>query len=440
MTMMEQGVGLGVALERLYKRRTFGVKPGLDVVRKLCEHTGHPERDILPIHIAGTNGKGSTAAMIEAVLRYAGVKPGLFTSPHLVRFNERVRLNGKDADDVSLAAALDQCESVAAEVTSSTGQEPTFFEVATVMAFLCMRDAGVRVAVIETGLGGRLDATNVVDPLLSVITHIGMDHQQYLGDSLSAIAREKAGIIKPGRPVISAPQSDEAAVVLRSVAAASKSHLRFAPDVVSLQCMKSDAMGYQKVRIETLSGISGLVQLPLDGIHQLENLGVAVAALELIFDELGLVLNLQTLRKGLLGIRWPARMQILSDTPLVCLDAAHNTDGARVLVKSLQARGWREYVLVTGMCEDKDIAGFVSIVAGQTKHVYCCPIPGERGIAPDRLAAFYTKQGVEVEICPSVELAVNAAEIYATSVGLPVLITGSVFLAGAVLDMGSGNE
>jgi len=432
MVMMEQGQGLGPALERLYQRRTFGIKPGLDATLRLCERTGHPESGFAAIHIAGTNGKGSTAAMLDAVLRHAGVRTGLYTSPHLVRFNERIRLNGEDASDAMLAEALERCESVSEMVQGELGYEPTFFEVATVMAFLCMREAGVRLAVIETGLGGRLDATNVVTPLVSVITRIGMDHEQYLGSTLAEIAGEKAGIIKPGRPVVSAPQAPEAEAVLRAVAAARQAPLVFAPEVVSVQGVGRAQVGEgQKVRIETQRGVAGQVMLPLAGMHQLENLGVAIAALELILDTIGIEADIRLFRDGLKGIRWPARMQLLK--PNVLLDAAHNPDGAAMLVKSLREQQWRKVVLVTGMCADKHVEGVVRQLAQASAKVYCCRLPGERGIDPQQLAAQYARQQIAVEVVDDPKAALRAAEAFALGAGLPVVVAGSIFLAGAVL-------
>jgi dihydrofolate synthase / folylpolyglutamate synthase len=431
--MIEQGQGLGPALERLYRRRTFGVKPGLDATRRLCELLGNPQSGFAAVHIAGTNGKGSTAAMLDGLLRTAGIHAGLYTSPHLVRFNERIRLNGEDASDAMLASALARSEVASDRVKAERGAEPTFFEVATAMAFLCMREAGVQVGVIETGLGGRLDATNVVYPLVSVITRIGMDHEQYLGHTLAEIAREKAGIIKPGRPVISAPQEPEAEAVLRAVAAAQKSPLFFAPDIVSVQSMGSAEPGMvQKVRIETQRGLAGQIGLPLSGMHQLENLGVAIAAVELVFEAIGIEADIAVVRQGLKQVRWPARMQLLR--PNVLLDAAHNPDGASTLVKSLQRQGWRKVVLVTGMCADKHIEGVVRALAGASARVYCCRLPGERGIAPAALAAHYASHHLDTSVIEDPREALAAAETFARNAGLPVVIAGSIFLAGAILE------
>ena len=431
MVMMEQGQGLGPALERLYQRRRFGIKPGLGPVQQLCALTGHPERSFVAIHIAGTNGKGSTAAMVEAVLRQAGLRPGLYTSPHLVHFNERIRLDGVDAEDAILADALARCEAVAAQVEAQQGQAPTFFEVATVMAFLCMQASAVRLAVIETGLGGRLDATNVVQPLVSVITRIGMDHEAYLGNTLAAIAQEKAGIIKPGRPVVSAPQAPEAEAVLRAVAAAQGAPLVFAPDAVSIQAVREAGAEGQCVRVETQRGWSGQVTLPLLGLYQHENLGLAIAALELALEQLDVEIGIETLRAGLRNVRWPGRMAYLREG--VLLDAAHNPDGAAALVKSLHAQHWRKIVLVTGMCGDKNVRDVVHHFADIAIKVYCCRIPGERGMEPEALACLYQQRNVDVAVVEDPQEALTAAEDYASGNGYPVVIAGSIFLAGVFI-------
>ena len=431
--MIEQGEGLGPALERLYSRRAFGVKPGLDGIQALCAELGRPEQSFASIHIAGTNGKGSVAALVEAVLRHCGLHPGLYTSPHLVHFNERIRIDGVDATNADLAASLDICERAAAQIQSTSGYELTFFEIATAMAFVCMRDAEVRLAVIETGLGGRLDATNVVHPLVSVITRIGMDHEQYLGSGLADIAYEKAGIIKSGRPIISAAQAPEAEAVLRRRAAEQESTLIFAPDVVSVERVGKPLPAGQKVRIATQRGLSGQMLLPLVGNHQIENLGVAIAALEIAADAIGVSIDAEVLRGGLSLVRWPGRMQYLK--PNVLLDAAHNADGAKALVQSLRGQGWRKVILVTGMCADKDIAGVVRVFADIAVAVYCCALPGDRSLDPDILADSYRQYGVSTTVIADPASAVQAAEVAAKERDLPVVIAGSIFLAGAVLSV-----
>ncbi|MFC1498702.1 bifunctional folylpolyglutamate synthase/dihydrofolate synthase, partial [Verrucomicrobiota bacterium] len=190
------------ALKKLYKRRSFGIKPGLDAERAMLSKLGNPQEEFLVVHVAGTNGKGSVCALLSSILRTAGYTVGLYTSPHLVRFNERIRVDDQEIGDDELAGVLDKIECVAADVARDMGQEPTFFECATAMAFKYFKEQDVRIAVVETGMGGRLDATNVLTPLISVITRISLEHTMYLGNDVEAVALEKCGIIKKGRPVV----------------------------------------------------------------------------------------------------------------------------------------------------------------------------------------------------------------------------------------------
>ncbi len=423
---------LQLGLERLYRRQAFGIKPGLEPVRRLCRLLGDPQARLAPIHIAGTNGKGSTAAIVEAVLRVARLRPGLYTSPHLVRFQERIRIDGQDVEDALLAEVLEKCEAVAPQVLAEIGHDLTFFEISTAMAFLCFVQSDVRLAVVETGLGGRLDATNVVEPLVSVITRIGMDHEQYLGNTIEKVAGEKAGIIKRGRPVVSGPQVPEAEAVLRRVAREQGAPFLLAPDVVSVRGMGAVSPG-QKVQIETQGGWVGQAVLPLDGPHQLENLGIALATLEQVLGVLGISLPFEVVREGLAAVRWRGRFEQLQADPIVIADAAHNPDGARALVKALRGRKHRRVILVTGMCVDKDVDAVVSELARVAGFVYCVPISNPRGILPGRLTAGFARHGVSASEMPSVEEALKCAKAQAREQNVPVVVAGSIFLLGDLL-------
>jgi len=425
---------LASALERLYRRQTFGIKLGLDAVRRLCELCGNPQDSFAVVHVAGTNGKGSVCAMMEAVLRQAGLRTGLYTSPHMVHFNERIRIGGQDISDAALVDALAVCEVAAEQVGREQGHAVTFFEITTVMAFLCFQRAGVQVAVLETGLGGRLDATNVVMPLVGVITRIAMDHQAYLGDTLEAVAGEKAGIIKPGRPVVCGPQEPEAEAVLRQAAASCGAPCIVATDAAAVQRTGGDLSG-QKVRCETAGGWSGTARIPLAGAHQLENLGVALAALETAFGLMGVDVPFGTVRDGLAQIRWRGRFERLREQPLVIADAAHNPSGAETLVATLKAQGLKRVALVTGMCADKDVAGVVRLLAGVARRVWAVPIPNARSIPPAELAALFATAGVEATAVDVVADALHEAEAWAIKEKTAVIIAGSIFLLGEVLPL-----
>jgi len=394
---------------------------------------GNPQQQYGVIHVAGTNGKGSVCATIASVVQASGLCVGLYTSPHLVRFNERVRVNGVPLEDDCLYAALEACESAAEKVQQEQGHEVTFFEITTVLAFECFRRAGVKLAVIETGLGGRLDATNVVVPLVSVITRIAEDHAAHLGDTLEAIAGEKAGIIKPGRPVVVSPQEDGVLAVLQQKAAVVKATVIAAVDAVGVDRLGGDLRG-QKVRFESRDGLCGTAEYALLGDHQLENLAVALSAVELFFGLLGVELSSAVVKQGLEAVRWPGRCELLREDPCVIADAAHNPSGAQALVAVLRRNGVKHAGVVLGMCDDKDAAGVVKQLARVARRVWVVPIPNERSMPEGRLLDIVRSAGVEVTSA-SVADALDQAEAWARVEAVPVVVTGSIFLLGAVLPL-----
>jgi dihydrofolate synthase / folylpolyglutamate synthase len=424
---------LKASLEKLYALKTFGIKPGLETEERLLERLGHPERGLAAIHVAGTNGKGSVCAMLDSILRAAGFKVGLYTSPHLVRFNERIRVNGECIADADLAELFEALEPHAAAVAAEQGgREVTFFEFTTALAFEHFRRKGIRLAVIEVGMGGRLDATNVITPLLSVITRISLEHTQYLGRTLAAIAGEKAGIIKPGRPVVCGANPEEADEVFRSAAAERGSDLVRAEDAATVRRV-SQRLGGQKVSVATEATPYGTVTLPLLGPHQLENCATAVAAVEALAAASGLAVPPAAVLKGLAAVRWPARLQVLQDTPPVLLDSAHNPDGARVLAGAIKELFRKQPVgLIWGMCDDKDTAGFAAALPRTIKRCWTVPIPTERSVPPEQLALLVRGRGWAVTAC-ALPQALAEAEAWARENGGAVCVAGSLFLAGAVL-------
>ncbi len=431
MECMTKKTDLETALGRLYARRQFGIKLGLDPVRRMCELLGNPEKQYGVIHVAGTNGKGSVCATVAAVLQACGLRVGVYTSPHLVRFNERVCVNGVPLSDSELVEALAVCEKASDAVLAEQGHETTFFEITTVLAFECFRRAGVKIAVIETGLGGRLDATNVVTPLISVITRIADDHAAHLGDTLEAIAGEKAGIIKPGRPVVSAPQQPGVVEVLRATALSLQCPFTMAEDAMSVTRLSGDLRG-QKVRISGADGLSLTARFPLLGDHQLENLGVSMTTVDVLCDLLGVSPDAKALKAGIESVCWPGRCELLKADPCVIADAAHNPDGAKALVAVLKRNGIKRVGVVLGMCDDKDVVGVVKQLVAVAQRVWVVPIPNERNIASDRLVHTVKSFGIEVEASER-EAALDAAEVWAKEIGLPVVVTGSIFLLGVVL-------
>ncbi len=419
------------SLERLYALRTFGIKPGLETTLALLERLGNPQHAFAAIHVAGTNGKGSVCALLDSVLRKTGLRVGLYTSPHLIRFNERIRVNGIEIDDEALAALFEDMEPHAA-AEAATGREATFFEFTTALAFEYFRRQKVQVAVVETGLGGRLDSTNVLTPLISVITRIGLEHTVYLGDTLAAIAGEKAGIIKPGRPVVCGATPDEALEVIRKTAEARRAPFIHVPDSIAVRRLAQDLAG-QKVSISGGDVNYGPVILNLLGKHQLENCATAVAVLESLATCSPLTISPDMIRTGLSEAVWPGRLDLLSHEPPVILDGAHNPDGARTLALALHELFKKKKIaLVWGMCDDKDALGFAKALGATVKCCWTVPIDSERSLPPGKLLQIARTEGWQASTATLPE-ALEQATAWARENKGALCIAGSLFLAGEVL-------
>ncbi len=393
-------------------------------VERLLGLMGNPERHLPPvIHIAGTNGKGSTQAMIRAGLEAAGGLVHAYTSPHLARFHERIRLAGDLISEAALTAVLDEC------VVANGPEEITFFEVTTVAAFLAFSRVPADYVLLEVGLGGRLDATNVVAaPRLSIITPVSLDHQQYLGDTVAAIAGEKAGIIKRGVPVIVGPQEPDGLAVIEARAA------RLGAPVLAFgqHWQVWEERGRMVFQDET-----GLLDLPLPnlpGPHQVHNAGAAVMALRVLGQDAA------GCEAAVTRAEWPARMQRLRVGPLVSmlpqgevwLDGGHNPAGGQAVAATLARMPARETHLICGMLNTKDVAGYMRPLAGMVRGLQAVSIPGEANTLPadvTRDAALAV--GIAAEAAGSVGAAMAA--IAAATPGARVLICGSLYLAGAVL-------
>ena len=389
-------------LARLQQVRGQGVLLGLERVRLALERLGAPERRVPAVHIAGTNGKGSVAAMTDAILRRAGLRAGLFTSPHLARFTERIRIDGVEIDGDHLAA-LD-------EAVAATGVPLTYFEVATVHALLAFAEAGVDVAILETGLGGRLDATSVCDPLACAITSIAFDHEAILGDTLEQIAAEKAGICKAGVPLFLGPLPPEVDARVAELAAAKGAPIRRAG-----------------VDFAAAPGRPALA-----GAHQLANAALATALARAAAKELSHPLATATIVAGLAEVRWPGRLERIADD--VLLDCAHNVEGCRALVAALPAVP--RLVLVTSIVRDKNAAAMLALLGPHFDRVIATRSPSERAAEPERLAELVqkTRAGDRQVACiadPSAALAAARADIAGTPGGL-VVVAGSIFLVGAL--------
>jgi dihydrofolate synthase/folylpolyglutamate synthase len=421
-------------LSQLHPRR---IDLGLERMQQLLGRLDHPERKLPPvIHVAGTNGKGSTVAYLRAILEAAGYRVHAFTSPYLVRLNECYRLGrvggGVLVDDVELSTTFERCE------RANAGESITLFEIETAAAFDLFARHPADAVLLEVGLGGRLDATNVVEqPVACVITPVGIDHTEFLGPSLKSIAAEKAGIIKRGAPVISAHQESEALAEIEQCARRQRAPLHRAGEEWQVS-VERGRLVYQDER-----GLLDLRAPRLFGRHQFDNAGLAIATLRAID---AFRIDPAAIEAGVVNAEWPARMQRLSPGPLVdqgpagseiWLDGGHNAEGGRVVADALgdlEERVSRPLVVIAGMMANKDAGGFLANFAGLTRHIIAVAIPDREGSMPlDRLMDAARALGMRVESAASVEAALRTVAQLAYEVPPRILITGSLYLAGHVL-------
>lgn len=400
----------------------LGSRPGLERVRRLLELLGNPQDTLRFLHIAGTNGKGSTAAMLAAVLRAAGYRTGLYTSPYLERFNERMQIDGVPIPDDELAAVCDRL----APCVARMADPPTEFELVTAAAFQWFADRRCDVVVLEVGLGGRLDATNVIQtPACAVVTNIGLDHTQVLGDTVAQIAREKAGIIKSGGRVVSYAQTPEAAEVLRAVCRARGATLTVA-DFDQIEPL-SDSVEGQRFRYR---GGTALL-LPLLGAHQLRNAAVALETVAALRADVWRIPD-EAVRAGLAAVVWPARFELLRRAPCFVLDGGHNPQCAETVAANLERYfPRRRKILLLGLLADKDYPAMLELLApGADAFVAVAP-ESERALPARELAAALARYDKPVCVCDTVPAGVRAALALAGPEDV-VCATGSLYMAGAI--------
>ena len=416
--------GSDIILERMMALHPKVIDLTLDRVWRLLAALDNPQNTVPPVvHIAGTNGKGSTLAMIRAGLEAAGKQVHAYTSPHLARFHERIRLAGTLISEPDLTALLDEC------YKANDGADITYFEITTCAALLGMARSAADYTLLEVGLGGRLDATNVIaKPALSIITPVSIDHQQFLGETLPEIAGEKAGIIKRSVPLVVGPQSDAALEVIEA-----KANALGAPLIVHGQHWHVSAeygrMIYQDER--------GLLDLPLPnlpGAHQLQNAGTAIAALRALGQP-----N-EMCERAVSTAQWPARMQRLRGGPLIAaapqaelwLDGGHNPAAGKAIAAHLASLPKQPTYLICGMLNTKDVAGYMRPLAGVAQGLYAVSIPDEPNtLKAEETAALAAAQGLAGQAADNLEQAIS--QITATEPAARILICGSLYLAGAVL-------
>jgi dihydrofolate synthase / folylpolyglutamate synthase len=420
------------ALDDILGRDQFGIKAGLDNMRALCAELDHPERAWPSVIVAGTNGKGSVAAMVARALTAAGHRTARYTSPHLVRVEERFAIDGAPAASGVVERAAGRVLD-AERACRSDGRLPhpaTFFELTTAVAFEVFREAGVGVAVLEVGLGGRLDATNVASPVAGAITSIDFDHMVHLGPTLEAIAFEKAGVIKPGMPVVVGPMAGGPRATIGQVAAERRAPLRDAYEDVT--CEAAFGRGRAALRLATAAADYGHVHLALRGRHQIDNAVVAVALLELL-DDLGLHVGRAAVVSGLEDVVWPGRLQEvrLAGGGWLLLDAAHNPAGARALAEYI-ADAHGTLPIVFGAMRDKAIGPMLEALAPVARRFVFTSVPLARAQEAHVLARLAATSS------PAVPVAVEADPIAAVREALVdapgACVAGSLFLVGHVLD------
>lgn len=410
------------SLDYLYSLEKFGMIFGLKKIEEILEAIGNPHQELQAIHIGGTNGKGSTAAMVASILQKEGYRVGLYTSPHLIRFTERMKINDKEIEKEEVAELTEWLR----ERIEAAGIAPpfTFFDFTTAMAFLYFRQKMIDLAVLEVGLGGRLDSTNVIDPLLSVITNIGKDHEDVLGKGIMRIATEKAGIIKEGRPLITAVTQ---------------------PRVIGLfskKCQEKNAPFFQvgkDFRYTPAEGgffhYEGLhrklwaLSLNLRGPHQIVNATTAVGAIE-ILDDLGYRVSNDAIVEGLKSVQWPGRLEMISASPRVLLDGAHNPEGALSLKEALE-KGfeYRHLILLIGIMKDKDVHSILNYLTPLADHIILTRPGVDRAASPDLLRKAMGRNAKKAEVIENFSKAIERGLSLTGEEDL-LCITGSLYTVG----------
>jgi dihydrofolate synthase/folylpolyglutamate synthase len=414
-------------LENIYQLGRFGIKLELETIQNILARLGHPEKKYPCVHVAGTNGKGSTATYMASILQAAGFKTGIYTSPHLVKFNERICINGQMIKDPDVVSAYE-----AVNAADTGKRQATFFEIATAMAFYHFAREKVDWAVIETGMGGRFDATNIIEPAVGIITNLSIEHTQYLGTTIQALATEKGGIIKTGTPLVTSVHQPSGNRILRQIAKDKNAPLyQYKQDFFVRKNPGKSTVTYRGLNLR----ISRITP-PLPGDHQKENLGMALAACELIFDKHRensprYRLTPDLVRQGLAGTRWPGRLEVIQQNPLVILDGAHNLKASQVLARYLaQILSGRPLTLVIGILDDKPYEAMLKNLLPLARRVIITRAKIDRSLPTQVLAAAAKKifKG-PIQVVENVAEAVSLA-ISTSSEQEAVCIAGSLYVAG----------
>lgn len=418
MTSSSLEIELQKHLRQLYTLHRKGIRLGLETTFELCAAVGNPERNLKCIHIAGTNGKGSVAATLAQILLESGLRVGLYTSPHLIEFSERIQINGQPIETATLLPLVKRLYPIMEKVME-TRADLTFFEATTALAFMAFAEAQVDVVILETGLGGRLDSTNVIDPLCSVITTISRDHEVMLGNTLPLIAGEKAGIIKPQRPVFAYDAVPDVWKVFEDRAAKLNTSLERVPAGVGKPA-REKWMQDIEIRGEIYS-------THLLGEHQWQNLALAVRCAEFLAEQ-GYPVTKASMQQGTRATRWPGRFQVIRESPLFVLDGAHNEDGLQnALATWRNQTGHKPERIVFGVMRDKQLESMVAQLEENTGEVWLLPVRSPKGMTPEQLLPYFKK--LTPRVCTSVADVVS--EVQAGN--KTTLLAGSLYLVGETL-------
>jgi len=411
-------------LNTLYSLRRYGIILGLDVIGNILKGVGNPQNSFNTIHVAGTNGKGSIASALSTILHKAGYKVGLYTSPHLVRFNERICINTQPVSDENVIDAYK-----AVKDADQGSREPTFFEFTTAMAFHEFGRHNVEWAVVETGMGGRLDATNIITPALTIITNISLEHKLYLGNTISDITREKGGIIKKRTPVVTGVTQKNAISVLTSIAKSQSAPFYRFGDDFRIRHNRNTTFNYFGI-----DHVWQHIQTGLIGKHQITNAALVLAACELLMKN-NLNLTLKNIKDGLEQNRWPGRLEIVSSSPLILLDGAHNFIAARHLARYLSENlSDRDITLIIGILDDKPYKAMLKNLLPLCRKVILTRPKIDRALSPEKLYPVAQKVISDIHVIPDVDKAI----IYAIENASPndaICIAGSLYVVGEAKEL-----
>lgn len=426
-------MGYESVIDYLYNLRRFGIKLGLENISQLLRFLGEPQKELKVIHVTGTNGKGSVCAMISSILRCAGFKIGMYTSPHLIRFTERIQVDGREISQKEVLRLFNKIKPfIERMMKESRTKQPTFFEVTTALALLHFAEEKVDFAVVEVGLGGSLDATNVVDPLVCVITHIALEHTKHLGRNLEDIAKEKAGIIKNCVPVVTAENNEKALNVIKNTCEERNCKMIRVGKDVSYEKIKTD-IDHQYFNVKTDVNEYNNLKIKLLGDHQLVNAATAIGAIELLRYQ-HIDVPIKAVEEGLLKTNWPARLEVMHRSPLIILDSTHNYDGLKAFRSSLDIFDYKRMILILGILNDKDLEMMIKEIA-PLAHTIIATRPKSERAYDSKVIADIAKKYIEKNFIKNVivEEEVVEAVKHALSTAKKndlICITGSIYTAG----------